>query len=80
MYAWRLAYNLSIRQIGGQTTKLLNSITYYQLSQYAGIKPSASFFGAETYMAMPKLIEVLQSGSNAVLGYGYYNEEGDRVL
>ncbi len=56
--------------------KLLNSVTYYQLSQYSDIIPSVSFSGAETYMAMPKLIEVLQSGSIAVLGYGYYNKKG----
>ena len=60
-------------------TKLLNSITYYQLSQYSGVIPSTSFSGAETYMAIPKLIEVLQSGNIAVLGYGYYDEDGDEV-
>ena len=60
-------------------TKLLNSITYYQLSQYTGVIPSTSFSGAETYMAIPKLIEVLQSGNIAVLGYGYYDEDGDEV-
>ena len=60
-------------------TKLLNSITYYQLSQYSGVIPSTSFSGAKTYMAIPKLIEVLQSGSIAVLGYGYYDEDRHKV-